>query len=395
VLGVRVAGNLNIDTDLADISPTTRSNPETQIAIDQLAASIEQRITLLISGQDEGVVFAAEGVLRERLGSVSGVSLLPSSELLLTQLVEGLRPYRFSLLSESQRQLLEQSTPLEIAQQAQASLYELSGPPRLYSFADDPLAWHSATLMSILNTPGAGLSVAENEIPTQENTGSLYSTAIGLRLNKGALNMQNQRALTAVLDSEIEQLRADFKVRLDRSGVFFFAAQAAKNAKQDISRISFGSILGVIILLLLAFRTVRALLLPVFSVVLGVGFAFIATHTIHGSVHVLTIVFGASLIGIVIDYSLHYFYHGAQDDQDDKEKSGLPSDLALSLVTSLIGYAALSFSDLAALQKVALFSCCGLLMAWLSVVVLGELFLRKSMQTDQRIFPLISNSSHS
>ena len=381
VLGLRIASELQIDTNLADVSPSIQNTLETRAAIAQLTQNVEQRILLLISGGDDDSVFEAEQQLRNRLSKLSELSILPTSEVLAEKLTEGIKPFRFSLLSDDQRAELISGNAEAIVQQAKASLFGLSEQIRLYPFADDPLGWHSNTLLALLDNPSAGLS-------NVEAVG--FNTVINLRIDYGAMNMNAQQSLMTNLNIVIAEVASDYPVTVDRSGVFFFVAQAAKDSKQDISRITIGSGIGVILLLLFAFRSLHALLLPFISIALGVGFAFIATHLIYGSVHVLTIVFGASLIGIVIDYSLHYFYHGTQGNEtDNSERQALHRAMLLSLMTSLIGYAALSFSDLQALQKVALFSCCGLLMAWLSVICLGDWALRRTLTTDKKVFPFL------
>lgn len=257
----------------------------------------------------------------------------------------------------------------------------MANQPRLYSFLEDPLAWHSETVISLVDASGTNFNTGLNESKT------VIAIPIALRIDAGALDVKTQEKLSQALDFEIDQLKAGFAVTIDRSGVFFFAGEAANNAKKDISRISIGSIAGVIVLLLIAFGSIRALLLPMISIAIGVAFAFVVSHVVYSKVHVLTIVFGASLIGIVIDYSLHYFYHALHSRAD--ERRALHRALLLSLVTSLIGYAALGFSDLQALQKVALFSCCGLVAAWLCVVSLGDLTLSKPFSVDKKIFPAV------
>ena len=116
-------------------------------------------------------------------------------------------------------------------------------------------------------------------------------------------------------------------------------------------------------------RALAPVIFPVLTIALGVAFAFAVVHAWFGNVHVLTIVFGASLIGIVVDYSIHsFFHHPSGGDQ-----RGLHKALLLSLVTSLVGYSALGFSHLPALSQVAVFSCAGMAAAWLAVVVLAPL----------------------
>ena len=379
VLFAQQASKLRIDTDLAEMTPATKASDETRQATAMLRKNIEQRILFLITADEEDRVFDAEEQLRNELQSIANIVVFPNNDELAEQVLEGLKPHRFSLLNSQQQERLTSQSADDIAQHAQTSLYSVNGQLRVFSFTDDPLAWHSETLLSLL----------PKEKATKDG---LFTTSIGARLERGALNIDAQSELELALQSSIESIQRDFEVDVFKSGIFFFASDAAQKSKQDISLITTGSSIAVVLLLLFVFRNIRALLLPIASVLLGVGFAFTLTHFVFGKVHVLTIVFGASLIGIVIDYSLHYFYHGANHNHSPtavptKEKNALFNALTLSLMTSLIGYAALSFSSLQALQKVAFFSCCGLFMAWLSVISLGDLALRKPIRVDKTLLP--------
>lgn len=391
VLLISIRDEIQIDTDLAELSPQNQHNAANRAAIGELTSSIQQRIIFLVSGIDEDQVFDAHEALYKQLADFELLTVQPSSDELAEGLIEKLKPYRFSLLSEEQRQRLSSNDADTLAANAKQQLYQLTGPPRVYSFADDPLGWHSETLFELFSEPGSGLVSKDSSGLLSKGSSGLLSQqttslSIGLVINDGALNMTTQTQLSQRLNGVIGEIEQDFSVTIDTSGIFFFAAHAAKSSKQDISLISTGSSIGIILLLLFAFRSLSALILPFVSVALGVGFAFAVTHSLYGNVHILTIVFGASLIGIVIDYSLHFFYHRVYHGMTNN--SALHRALLLSLMTSLIGYAALSFSSLAALQKVAVFSCCGLAMAWLSVVCLGNVSIRHNptLEPNSSIF---------
>lgn len=381
-LSVHLGASIQIDTDLADVSPNNQYSRQIQAATDALQHNIQHRIILLVSGAEDAV-YDADEALRTKLERTPNVTVHKSPDQQAEALILQLADYRFSLLTDSQQASLKSASPEQIANDALAAIYGLSGQIRVLPFAQDPLGIHSETLLQLAPTTA--------EEPANDSA----FLAIQLSITDGALNMRAQSALKQQLDLAIDEVTRDYSVAVDRSGIFFFAAEAAKRSKQDIGLISAGSSVGVILLILLVFRSLRALLLPIASIALGVGFAFILTHTLYGQVHVLTIVFGASLIGIVIDYSLHYFYHGASHHRlesealasSTSEKNALLRALALSLLTSMIGYAALGFSSLQALQKVAVFSCAGLFMAWLSVICLGDWALRKKLAVEQRVFP--------
>ena len=378
-----ISKSFNIDTNLADVSPKNSHSVATDHAIESLSKFIEKKIILLISGTDEDLVFDAQDELTDKLSDVNGIKVQFDSDQLSSKIINDLKPYRFSLLTQSQRSRLLSLSAQQIAEQSKNSLYELSSAPRILNFNDDPLGWHSETCLSLLQ---------ESSIDNENNEAEEFFSLTPITIEKGALNINTQAQLSNKLNGIIKQIESDYTVNVDRSGIFFFATHAAKSSKKDISFISTFSSIGIALLLLLVFRNVRALLLPVISIGIGVGFAFVLTHFIYGSVHILTIVFGASLIGIVVDYSLHYFYHQASET-DKTNTLSLYKALSFSLMTSLIGYTALSFSSLQALQKVAIFSCIGLFMAWLSVVCLGNIGLSDNFSNRRTIFTLIVEKS--
>ena len=380
ISAANISKSINIDTNLADVSPKTSNTALTSDAIDQLSSYIEKRIILLISSDDEDVLYDVVDELNTELKEVTSITLQTSPNELSEKVIEGLKPYRFSLLTDEQRSDLLTKSAQQIAKQSEASLYDLSSNARIYDFNDDPLGWHSDTLFGLLDD---GLIDSES----QEQGDTFYSV-IPMSINQGALNINTQAQLSDQLTTLINQVKQNYDVEIDQSGIFFFATHAAKSSKSDITFISTFSTIGIVLLILFVFRSLRALLLPVVSISIGVGFAFVCTHLLHGSVHILTIVFGASLIGIVVDYSLHYFYHQASDS-NHKPAGSLYKALTFSLMTSIIGYTALSFSSLEALQKVAVFSCLGLFMAWLSVICLGSLGLKKQLTIHRTIFSSI------
>ncbi len=348
---------LQIDTNLADVTPTTINSAESADAIKALQSNIENRVLILLSSADELGLDRAEELLREALTGAPNLEVHPDNDEIFNTLQAQLSPFRFNFLTDSQRQDLIDFNAEQIAEQAKSQMLTLIGEPRILGFADDPLGWHSSALLNFL----------------QQQTEEENSRLIGLSIARGAMDIRAQETLSQQLDSIFTSIKSATAVSIDTSGVFFFAADAAQAAKRDISLISSISTIGIVMLLWLTFGSLRALGLPLISVASGVVFAAVVTHLIFGSLHILTIVFGASLIGIAIDYALHYLVH-----QSGSKKRTIGSNLfgalALSLCTSVIGYAALGLAGLPALQKVAVFSCSGLLMAWITVVVLGKYF---------------------
>lgn len=68
-----------------------------------------------------------------------------------------------------------------------------------------------------------------------------------------------------------------------------------------------GPLSAVLLLVWLAFRPFRPLLLVALSLLVGCAVALTATVLVFGKIHLLTLIFGASLVGVAEDYGIHWF----------------------------------------------------------------------------------------
>lgn len=372
------AHQIQIDTNLNDLNPDKVSDPSLQFALDSLTENVSQRFVVAITSDAEKRTKEAAKALQDSIGALPELRVVLEGEV-QSGYFSALTPYRFNLLSSAQREALASGNTQQIAEEAQRKLYQLGNGVRLLPFNDDPLGWYSDYLLSGLDNIASPVG---DETPASVATFTVQFTTYPVSLSE-------QEFLYQQIRQAEEQIEAQYEVRVMHSGMFFFAVDSAQSAKSDIQLIAVGSAAGVLILMLLVFRSLLPLLLSLTSIAIGVGFGVLASIAVFGSVHILTIVFGASLIGIVVDYSLHYFYHFLSQNNEQQrgdEKAGtLFRAMLLSVLTSLVGYGALSLSDLTILKKIALFSCSGLVMAWLSVIILGPLVVRRPIQARQTL----------
>lgn len=100
--------------------------------------------------------------------------------------------------------------------------------------------------------------------------------------------------------------------------------------------------------------------------------AFAVTHWVFGEIHLMTLVFGASLIGVCVDFSFYFMAMQSQHRKLDGFqilKPLLPS-LFMGLMTTLVAYIFLSFTPFPGFKQIAVFSIVGLTAAWISSVLL-------------------------
>jgi len=162
------------------------------------------------------------------------------------------------------------------------------------------------------------------------------------------------------------------------SGIPFHVNESSGSAKNEVAIITAISISAVILLLLFAFRSVLPVLAATGITLLSALFAASAVHIIFGEIHIFALVFGTSIIGLSLDYSIHFFSHG--------KISSIIQCLALGFLTTQLGYLALLTTQVPLLCQIATFSIFGLLSAFLSVTIL---FPRLKLPPQNRQIPVV------
>ncbi|EGY33921.1 putative membrane protein [Aggregatibacter actinomycetemcomitans serotype e str. SC1083] len=185
-------------------------------------------------------------------------------------------------------------------------------------------------------------------------------------LNLTALLTQNRQA--------VETEQGDMLV----TGAALFAIDAKVKAERESSLMSALGVSLTLLLLLFVFRTVRVLWLFL-PIIAGMLCGVTATIFAFGQIHILTIVIGTSLIGVLIDFPLHWLasslfhqpWHAVQAMQK------LRFTFLISLLVTLLGYGLLGFTALPVLKQTALFSAVALITAMLATLLfLPALFRR-------------------
>ncbi|ODT37245.1 MAG: hypothetical protein ABS55_03760, partial [Lautropia sp. SCN 70-15] len=199
--------------------------------------------------------------------------------------------------------------------------------------------------------------------------GNLYLASYEVR--GPALRMDGRAVhAEALARAEVIARETEPSLKVLAAGVPLHAEAAAARANTEVNIIGLGSLAAVLLLAWLAFRSPRPIVLVALSLGIGVAAALSATALVFGSVHLLTLVFGASLVGVAEDYGIHWFAtrqgHPAAEPRSLMRRL-LPS-MALALATSVLAYLALAIAPFPGLRQMALFSATGLIAAFLTVV---------------------------
>lgn len=374
---------LGLQTDLLGLLPATPQAAATQRASAALREELGDAFVFLFSGTDRDTVTAAMQ-LAAQLIAANPMSQLADAQAIADDqfdYVDLLKKYRFNLLTPQQQQQLREQTEHSTSALLQQAWQSLYSPGNFASYAtplEDPLNLFNQYMDRSMASPAAmemtayGLLV--NETERQDAPGLVHGLIHGVALG-GAFNLDTQKAFEQLLQQLETQLAAQHpSLGFNRAGAVFHGAIAASAAKQEISLIAGGSCIGILLLFIACFRSLQPLLFSFASIAYGCLCALVFCQWFFRDIHLLTLVFGASLIGVAIDYSLHYVTRARADSPTAQAPllRLLPS-LGMALLTSLIGYASLLQAPLPGLQQMALFSLVGLSASWLFVVAVFPL----------------------
>ena len=183
-----------------------------------------------------------------------------------------------------------------------------------------------------------------------------------------AFDQRSPRKIAALMRRAARELQAH-QARLLVTGGALFADAGRRQAVRESSLIGAGSVLGIVLVLILALRRWRALLAFAPAAV-GLLAGFVACVAVFGRIHIMTLVVGASLIGFVVDFPMHWLgkSYGIADWRAWPVMRRVLPGLTISLAASLVGYIALAFTPFPALTQIAVFSTAGLLGAYACTV---------------------------
>ena len=183
-------------------------------------------------------------------------------------------------------------------------------------------------------------------------------------------NLDGQEAIQTFLTTSIEDIRATSSsqsarkyLELISSGPSVFAVYSRSVIKADAQWLTTLGGGFVITLLLITYRSFTILCLSLVPLVTGLLVAAITVYIGFGFIHAMTLAFGATLIGVAIDYPLHVCAHLESNRSSRLTVMQIWPTIRLGVITTAIGYGAMLFSGFPGLSQLGLFAIAGLLTA--------------------------------
>ncbi|MFB9216001.1 MMPL family transporter [Vibrio sinaloensis] len=371
------ASSAPIETNILKLLPKNQQDPIAERAFEAVSTSMSDKLVFVVTTQERENLHLAADALAESLNHTGLFSQVTGriDEGQQKQWAQYYYQHRFQQLTDEQRQTLTQHPQSQIQKVIQALYNPFSGVTG-QELSGDPFLLFRDYLAQVSQQSSA--FALNNGYLTAKNEGAEY-VLITATLKESPYSFAAQRGVADI--SAVEQtLASQYQADIWHTGVLFYAQFGSESAKSEISTIGLFSLLGVVALLIIVFRSVVPLALALLSISVGLLAALSITTWLFGTVHLFSLVFGASLIGVSIDYAFHYLTERLAEGEKWHSQRALQhifAAITMGLLTSLIGYLGMLIAPFPGLQQLALFSSIGLIAAYITVVAWYPLLAAK------------------
>ncbi len=372
-----------VESDLYSVLPDSSEFKNVSEAEKALSARSMRNFTVLVGHRDFAVAKSAAEALEASfaLDSAFAETRLYVDDSAMQRMSDFFFEYRNVLQGKPVRDLLkaglmagDSSAFSAIADMARQKVYGAFTIADLSHLEDDPFllgaeSFDYFTFHSQLM--GGRFTLRDGVLAAEDSSVSyvMWSAALSPTVS----TMASDGHVLARLDRVLDSLRqAHEGLRIEKSGVPFHSYESSRNAQSEVAWISGVSIVLILLLLLWAFRTPVPIVCTLVAIGVAICAALSGTWALFGSIHVFTFVFGTSVIGVSIDYAIHFF----TDWKHGTSKNGLDirrhifKGLLLGFMTTELSYIALTFADFPLLRQMAVFSIVGLASSFATILLL-------------------------
>lgn len=358
-----------LDTNILSLLPENQQNPLAQQAFNDVSGEMENEVLFLVGLPSQEAAMAAALVFADKLAA------LP---LLFEDVSKGVSPQKQAafgaffaqakaqFLTPKQKDRLLASPSSQINKIIETLYNPFSGVTGAELSHDPFLLFRE--FLEAMTKQNSRFSIHNGFLITEYENQHYVLLRATLAGSAYSLKIQDKLASLERLERDIEER---FSAKILHTGVVFYAAFGTQSAQNEISSIGMGSLIGILLLVIWVYRSLLPVGLALLSISCGIVTAFSVCLLFFGQIHLFSLIIGASLIGVSIDYSFHYLTERLALGDKWEAKKGLSNifiPITFGLISTLIAYLSMFIAPFPGLQQLALFSAAGLIGAYLSVV---------------------------
>ena len=373
LMALFLAQNLEVTTEMTDLLPSVDDRRLASIASGLAQSDLSRTMILTVGGATPAAVHDAARELAAELAKDAEVAAIEAgpSAAIADAFADTYQPHGLQLLSDQPEiELAAELTPGGLQRAAKNLKLQLNSPMALLvkqTAPADPLLGFVGLLGTLERAQPAGLVGDDGQFRSQDR----QRAVLFLRTRHSAMDAATQAPLLHNIEATFQTIQQRHSGRLDlqQSGINRFAVASRRSIESDIARISTVSTLALVALFWALFRSSWLLFLAQLPISFAILCATAATQLVFGKIHGLTLAFGSTLIGVCIDYPIHYLTHQALLPHPTGPKANLRqlwTGLWLGAATTVAGFACLGWSSFQGIRQVAVFASVGVTAALLA-----------------------------
>lgn len=195
----------------------------------------------------------------------------------------------------------------------------------------------------------------------------------------GSSNTAKNKVLIERIDQLLEQYAAHPTIGMEYYGGTAVAVANAHRIQYDIMLTVTAAMIILTLLFFLMFRRIRIFALMAFPVILGAGLALSVLHYMEGEISAIALGVGAVLLGIAVDYSLHFFTHLRDNRNVKATVKSIAEPMIMSSLTTGGTFICLFVVRSKALNQLGLFAALSVLFAAFFVLTLVPVLLQRKV----------------
>lgn len=353
-------------SNLLELLPRDERKPVIHDLSLSMASRFEDKLLVLINASDRAQGLAQARDLQAHLLASPYLEADDSGQALPQLLLHHYRPYSQQLLTPERRFWLQSNSPAALAEQRYRELFSPAALPYPFGFAEDPFNlggyWMAGLVAQFDIQEYQGLPLIEREQPWLLVTAKLTTSPFDVAVQ--------QDVSTAIADFRTSWPQA----KILTSGMVFHAAEGTRMAKHEINTVGIGSGLGIILLVLLVFRSAVPLLAVFLTMTSAYVLALTVSLLVFERIHLITLAFGSTLLGVAGDYVLHFLMGSQREGSGARARHELRYAMAIGALTGMGAYLLQSATPFPGLQQMAVFCAAGIAGAWLTVLALAPYY---------------------
>ena len=346
------------------------SSAQDNLLVD-LSSKFSAKINIIVESDDAE---KAENISKTIYAKLDN-SKIYTTDTNITKILSDYEKYHNNLLSNKTQKLLVQKQYEQVQENAYEMLYNPVMPP-IGSIDEDPFLLLTDFVMNLSSNTQIS-NFTPIALSSENSQGNKFYSVVMLDVDKDlALSptVLNQE-VKKLIDMQKEMSDKDTKIFLTGAPIHSFFASS--RSIFEINLICVLSSIFVIGLIFMYFKSLKPLFPIAISIGLGIYSGYCVTALIFHDIHILTFVFSTTLIGICVDYSLHYFVALNNKNSGKKAIVSILKSLSVSLITTVSAFLILLFANFILLRQISVFTISGLVTVYFIVTLFYPLFFKK------------------